>query len=170
MATGHLRVRQPAHWAAPLTCPALDTVGTDHVHRPVTPKQGGIWAASPGCPGIDTMLPVLLGEGHHSRGLPLHRIAELTAENSPRIMGLSHAKGMLAVGMDADIALVDINREWKAANDDAVSSAGYTIYDGWTFRGAITHTFVRGRTVVKDGALVEDAVGSGRYVRRSLSA
>ncbi len=140
------------------------------MHRPVTAKQGGIWAASPGCPGMDTMLPVLISEGHHKRGFPLRRIAELTAENPARIMGLSHAKGMLVVGMDADIALVDLNREWKAANADAVSSAGYTIYDGWTFRGVITHTFVRGRTVVKDGALVDDAVGSGRYVRRSLSA
>jgi dihydroorotase-like cyclic amidohydrolase len=119
---------------------------------------------------MDTMLPVLISEGHHKRGFPLRRIAELTAENPARIMGLSHAKGMLVVGMDADIALVDLNREWKAANADAVSSAGYTIYDGWTFRGVITHTFVRGRTVVKDGALVDDAVGSGRYVRRSLSA
>jgi hypothetical protein len=30
------------------------------------------------------------------------------------------------------------------------------------------HTLVRGRTVLRDGALVDDAVGTGRYVHRRL--
>lgn len=34
----------------------IDTVATDHVHRDLTGKEGGIWAASPGCPGLETLL------------------------------------------------------------------------------------------------------------------
>jgi dihydroorotase-like cyclic amidohydrolase len=46
----------------------IDTVATDHVHRDISAKAGGIWTASPGCPGLETLLPVLLSEGHHKRG------------------------------------------------------------------------------------------------------
>ena len=53
----------------------IDTVATDHIHRDLSSKDGGIWKASPGCPGIDTLLPVLLSEGHHKRKLSLGRIA-----------------------------------------------------------------------------------------------
>jgi hypothetical protein len=30
------------------------------------------------------------------------------------------------------------------------------------------HTLVRGRFVLRDGALVDDAVGTGRYIGRAL--
>lgn len=146
----------------------IDTVGTDHVHRPKSAKQGGIWSASPGCPGMETMLPVLLSEGYHRRGLPLERIAELTAENPARIMGLSHRKGSIAEGMDADLALVNLDKEWVVSDADVVSSAGYSIYEGWTFKGAIIHTLVRGSFAVREGALVDAALGTGQYIKRRL--
>jgi hypothetical protein len=51
--------------------------------------------------------------------------------------------------------------------EDVRSSAGYSIYEGRSLKGPVTHTIVRGRTVVRDGVLVDDAVGSGRYVSRA---
>src|SRR5215467_13541780 len=83
-----------ALWRA-LLCGDIDTVATDHVHRDASAKAGGIWAASPGCPGLETLLPVLLTEGHHKRGMPLERIVALAATNPARIMGLGHAKGSI---------------------------------------------------------------------------
>ena len=56
-----------ALWAA-LKAGSIDVVATDHVHRHVAAKAGGIWKASPGFPGLQTLLPVLLGEGYHKRG------------------------------------------------------------------------------------------------------
>jgi hypothetical protein len=32
----------------------------------------------------------------------------------------------------------------------------------------VTHTIVRGRAVVRDGVLIDAAVGSGRYIGRAL--
>ena len=147
----------------------IDTVGTDHVHRDVSSKAGGIWTASPGCPGLETLLPVLLSEGHHKRGLPLERVVALAATNPARIMGLGHLKGRIEPGLDADLAIVDLNAEWTLQRDDVVSSAGYSIYEGARFKGRVRHAFVRGRAVLRDDALVDGAVGHGRYVRRRLS-
>jgi dihydropyrimidinase/allantoinase len=146
---------------------SIDTVATDHVHRDLTGKEGGIWAASPGCPGMETMLPVLLSEGHMKRGLSLARIVELVSTNPAKAMGL-HRKGAIAPGMDADFAIVDPGRRWTVTRDGVLSSAGYSIYEGWTLTGQVVHTIVRGRAVMRDGALDDTAVGSGRYVPRSL--
>jgi dihydropyrimidinase len=146
----------------------IDTVATDHVHRDISAKAGGIWTASPGCPGLETLLPVLLSEGHHKRGLPLERIVEVVATNPARIMGLGHAKGSIAPGLDADLALVDLEAEWTLQRGDVVSSAGYSIYEGQRFKGRVRHALVRGRPVLRDDALVDAAVGHGRYVRRRL--
>ncbi len=146
----------------------IDTVATDHVHRDISAKAGGIWTASPGCPGLETLLPVLLSEGHHKRGLPLERIVALAATNPARIMGLGHLKGSITPGLDADLALVDLNAEWTLQRGDVVSSAGYSIYEGHRFKGRVRHAFVRGHAVLRDDALVDSAVGRGRYVRRRL--
>jgi dihydropyrimidinase len=163
-------LREPADrealWAA-LADGSVDTVATDHVHRDLTGKEGGIWKASPGCPGMETMLPVLLSEGHARRGLPLARIAELVAEGPARAMGLTR-KGRIAPGLDADLALVDLKARWTVTRQGVLSAAGYSLYEGWEMTGRVIHTLARGRPALRDGAFVASAVGTGRYVHRRL--
>jgi dihydropyrimidinase len=146
----------------------IDTVATDHVHRDISAKAGGIWKASPGCPGLETLLPLMLTDGHHARGLSLGRIATLLASAPAEAMGLDHRKGRIAVGLDADLAIVDLDREYLYRREDVRSSAGYSIYEGRRLKGRVVHTLVRGRLVVRDGAPIDGAVGTGRYVSRSL--
>lgn len=148
----------------------VDTVATDHVHRDATSKEGGIWAASPGCPGLETLLPIMLSEGHHKRGIPIRRLVSILCENPARIMGLGDRKGMIAPGFDADFAIADLGGTVSISNANVVSSAGYSIYDGWTLTGKVVHTIVRGKPVLKDGKLVEAGVGHGRYLHRKLGA
>src|SRR5215468_1113443 len=146
----------------------IDTVATDHVHRDISAKAGGIWKASPGCPGLETLLPLMLTDGHHARGLPLGRIAALLSSAPAEAMGLDRRKGRIAVGLDADLAIVDLDREYLWRREDVRSSAGYSIYEGRRFKGQVVHTLVRGRFAVRDGALIEGAVGTGRYISRVL--
>lgn len=145
----------------------VDTLATDHVHRHKTSKQADIWKASPGMPGMETLLPVMLSEGHHKRGIGLGRLSAMLSANPARRMGLG-TKGAIEVGKDADFALVDMDAEWTVRPDQVFSNAGYSIYEGWTLKGKVARTMVRGRTVFADGALTEEAVGTGRYVRRKL--
>jgi dihydroorotase (multifunctional complex type) len=164
-------LREPADrealWAG-LLDGSIDTVATDHAHRDLSSKQGNIWTASPGGPGMDTLLPVLLSEGHHKRGLSLERIAELVCANPARIMGFADRKGRIAPGLDADFTLVDLDETWTVRREDVVSSAGYSLYEGWSFKGRVRHTFVRGKPVLRDGQLVDEAIGHGRFVERRL--
>ncbi|MFN3673955.1 MAG: dihydroorotase [Bosea sp. (in: a-proteobacteria)] len=146
----------------------VDIIGTDHVHRDLSGKTGSVWDASPGCPGLETMLPVMLSEGHHKRGLSLERVAALTATNAAMAMGLSQRKGAIAVGLDADFAIVDLDAEWLLDQSCLRSSAGYSIYEGQRFKGRVVHTVLRGGFVMRDGVLLDDAIGQGRYLPRSF--
>jgi dihydroorotase (multifunctional complex type) len=156
-----------ALWAA-LQAGRIDVVATDHVHRQVAAKAGGIWKASPGFPGLQTLLPVMLSEGYHKRGMPLARIARVLSHNPARVMGCQ-AKGSIAVGREADFAIVDLEREWTADSASMHSDAGFSIYDGWRFKGKVVHSMVRGRFVYRDEHLCADAIGHGRFVHRSIS-
>ena len=87
-----------------------------------------------------------------------------SAENPAKIWGLYPRKGTLTVGSDADIAIVDIAREWTI--DDALIQSRSKI-SPWQGRKATAlpiHTLVRGRFVMKDRVLQENARGSGRSV------
>lgn len=156
-----------ALWAG-IALGSIDTVATDHVHRDVSAKAGGIWKASPGCPGTETLLAVMLSEGHVKRGISLARIVDLLCETPAKAMGLWGTKGAILPGFDADFAIVDTNASWRMSNENVQSSAGYSIYDGWTFTGKVVHTLVRGTTVVEDSVLVENTAGTGRYLKRTL--
>lgn len=156
-----------ALWAA-IARGDIDTIATDHIHRPITCKDGGIWKAQPGFPGLDAFLPVLLTYGHHKRGLPLEKLIPLVSENPARRMGL-HDKGALRPGADADIAVVDLNADWVLGKQHLGSDAGYSIYEGERMQARVVHTLSRGRFALRDGALNDTAIGGGRFVRRSMN-
>ena len=145
----------------------INTIATDHIHRPVSCKDGGIWKAQPGFPGLDAFLPALLTYGHHQRGLNLDRLIPLVSENPARRMGLAN-KGALRPGADADITILDLNANWVVGKDNLGTDAGYSIYEGETMKARVIHTLSRGRFVLRDGALQDDAVGSGKYIARAL--
>lgn len=139
----------------------VDTVGTDHCAVPLERKQSSIWTAAAGFPGTATLLPVLLSEGHHKRGVSLQRIAGLLAGNPARIFGLP-GKGSLKPGSDADLVLVDLDREVTVDHTRLGSVSDYSILDGQVLTGWPVRTIVAGRTVMLDGQLGEDR--PGRFV------
>jgi dihydroorotase-like cyclic amidohydrolase len=91
---------------------------------------------------------------------------DVLARNPAQEMGLGHCKGSIAIGHDADVAIVDLKRTWTLDRASVFSSAGYSIYEGWQFQGQVVHTLVRGRPAFRDNALVADSAGWGRYQRR----
>ena len=83
-------------------------------------------------------------------------------------MGFGRLKGAIAVGHDADLAFVDLGDTWRLDRSDIVSSANYSIYEGWQFRDAIVHAMSRGRFVMREKELQDDMARHGRFVKRSL--
>jgi len=155
---------QDALWQG-LADGAVDVVASDHVPRKRATKEKSFWLASQGFPGTATLLPVLLHEGHHKRGLSLQRVCALLSTRPAQIFGLDDRKGDLRPGLDADLTLVDLNLVRTVKADELGSYSDYSLYDGWTFKGWAVETVVRGETVMRDGRLVGPP-GHGRYLRR----
>lgn len=156
-----------ALWAG-LADGTVDTIGSDHVARRKEKKGGSIWTSSAGFPGTGAILPVLLSEGLHKRGLPVERIVELTASNPARIFGLYPRKGTLAVGADADLVVVDLEEERVCSAATFQSRADYSLYDGWTLKGWPVLTMVRGEIVMQDGRIV-GRQGRAAYLPRTAT-
>jgi dihydroorotase-like cyclic amidohydrolase len=144
----------------------VSTIGSDHVGRKVSTKGDDIWAASAGFPGIGPLLSVLLHEGVHRRGIPIETIAACTSANVARLYSIPD-KGRIAPGMDANIVIVDPDREVTIDAATQESFSDYSPYQGMTFKGCATRTILRGRTIAMDGH-VTDGTPHGQYMHRPL--
>ena len=142
----------------------VDAIGSDHVAATRERKQGTIWDAQLAFPGIATILPVLLSEGVHRRGLSLSRVAAVTSTNAARIFGFE-SKGNLIPGKDADFVVVDLDLEREVEAAMLGSAADFSIYEGRTLRGWPVATVCRGAVVARDGELVGDE-GWGTFLAR----
>jgi dihydroorotase-like cyclic amidohydrolase len=119
----------------------------------------------PGFGGISLMFPVLINEGYHRRGLPLSRVAELSACNPAKWHRLFPKKGTIAVGADADLAIIDINEEKEVSATVLHSAQDYTPFEGLKLKGWPETTIVRGRVIFENGQVVGKP-GWGRYQHR----
>jgi dihydropyrimidinase/allantoinase len=144
----------------------IDTVVSDHACCSEEEKGGDFWSALPGFGGTALLYPYLLSEGPR-RGLSLARIVELASANPARAFGLFPRKGAIAVGADADLVVVDPDREQTIAPAVLHSAQDFTPFAGMRVKGWPTHTFLRGRLVF-DG---KDVLGApaGRYVKRPVA-
>lgn len=162
-----LRPRQMVEelWAAVLAG-QVNCIASDH--SPCSPDEkhqdsGDVWCAWGGISGIQTLLPALLTEGVHKRGLTLPQLVRLTSSNPARLFGLYRRKGALQVGSDADFALVDLQREWTLSAEQLQTRWPLSPYIGRQFKGAVMATILRGSVVYRDGQLLAQP-GVGRLL------
>ena len=138
----------------------VSTLGSDHI--PMKTIGGtDIWETEGGVPGSGTILPVLLSEGVNKGRITLEKVAAVCSENTARVFGLPQ-KGRIAVGADADLVLVDLNKRVTVTPE--VLHTDVTLFDGWEMTGWPVVTVLRGNVVFEDGE-VRGQHGVGRYVR-----
>jgi allantoinase len=142
-------------------------VSTDHVSwsedRKIDPNM---LKNSSGIPGLE-VLYMLLMKGLDERKLSFTHAARLLAHNPAALFRITRTKGALAVGRDADIALLrrDPHRYEAAASGNNFVS--WSPYDGIELPFRVTETYVRGVCVAADGKVLAEP-GFGRFVRPPL--
>jgi dihydropyrimidinase len=141
----------------------------DDIEGKLSPKGRTSFRWVPnGIPGIETRLPILFSEGVKKGRISLNEFVALTATNQAKTYSLYPAKGTIAVGSDADIAIWDPDRKVIIAQELLHHGSDYTPYEGLEVTGWPISTMVRGRFVVRDGELVGKR-GEGAYISRLQS-
>jgi dihydropyrimidinase len=74
-------------------------------------------------------------------------------------------KGAIAQGMDADLAIIDTDREVEIRSEDQVGASRYILYHGEKVRGWPVQTFLRGQLLL-GGQILQQKSGYGRFVSR----
>ena len=129
----------------------------DDPHGKLAPKGRTSFRWVPnGIPGVETRLPILFSEGVKAGRISLNEFVALTATNHAKTYGLYPRKGTIAVGSDADLAIWDTERRTTITQKLMHHGTDYTPYEGFAVTGWPVSTMVRGRFVVRDGALVGD--------------
>ncbi|KAK6841205.1 heavy metal tolerance protein [Apiospora arundinis] len=162
----------PAHLqtAATAPTPAVEPAAMHHVDSGVDvtadamaketemkAAQGDFFAAWGGISSVGLGLPILhsasLRRSEQKLSAPsIVDIVRLCCASTAKQVGLSHRKGALAVGMDADVCVFDEAEEWVLQSQGMHWKNRCSPWEGKQFRGRVKETWLRGTKVYEHGA------------------
>lgn len=143
-------------WKA-LNVGIVDVLGSDHAPHEKELKELPYPESPSGMPGVQTLLPLMLDQINKGV-LSMERLVDLTSAGPARLFNIA-GKGRLAVGYDADLTIVDLKKKWTIEEDWLESKCGWSPFTGKQITGKPVGTFVRGKKVMWDGVLAEEATG-----------
>lgn len=140
-----------ALWKA-LADGTVDVIGSDHAPHTLEEKKKEYPASPSGMPGVQTLVPIMLNHIHVGR-LSLSRFVELVCEGPRRLFGCT-SKGRIALGLDADLTLVDLRKTRTIENKWIASRCGWTPFDGMKVTGWPIATIINGTLVMQDNQIL----------------
>jgi len=129
---------------------ATDLVATDYQNKT---KYKTVCDCTGGHNGIETRMGIVYTEGVAQRGMSLRRFVDVTSTNPAKILGLYPQKGVIQVGSDADLAIIDPSIK-KKLNMSDLHLPDYSIWEGWPIKGWTVTTLLRGKIMVHQGQLL----------------
>jgi dihydroorotase-like cyclic amidohydrolase len=113
---------------------------------------------------VELMLSLFLTRIHDGAPITLGRIIELFSTNVAKRIGVFPNKGTIRMGSDADLVVVDLEKEGVVDARALYSKCRNTPYDGARLKGMPVATISRGRVVMEQGEVTGEP-GSGAFVR-----
>jgi dihydropyrimidinase len=127
----------------------------------------GDWTKIPmGLPGLETLLPLAYTRGVLEGRMTLEEMCVKLSTNPARLMGLYPRKGAIAVGADADLAIIHPSATRAVDPKTMETNADWSPYEGWDLAGFARTTISRGEVIVDDYKVV-GTEGRGRWLPRS---
>lgn len=119
----------------------VDCIVTDHAPHAAAEKADFLKAPN-GVVGLETSLAVTLTQLYHTGKLTLGRIAELMAINPRKLLGIEVTR--IEKGAKADLALVDLDKEWTVVPEELHSKSKNTVFKGEKLKGKNIMTITNG--------------------------
>jgi dihydroorotase len=129
----------------------IQVVATDHAPHTLEEKRQPYPKSPSGLPAVENSLSLMLDASH--RGLcTLEQVVSWMCEAPARVWDIV-GKGRIEEGYDADLVLVDLDRQSTIRNSGQVTRCGWSPWDGVTLTGWPVRTWIMGRTVCADGRI-----------------
>jgi dihydropyrimidinase len=142
----------------------IDTIGCDSVSM----DQQGFNDMGLGQTAADAlMISWMLTEGYHNQGIPIEKLVEKVTVNPARLFGIYPQKGTISVGSDADITIVDVDKEFEVDYQKLHSVSDWNAFQGKKLKGQPIITIKSGKVAYREGEILVDP-GIGKYIRRPV--
>ncbi|KAH7322699.1 hypothetical protein B0I35DRAFT_426277 [Stachybotrys elegans] len=149
----------------------------DGATAPAKQLRGDFFAAWGGISSVGLGLPVLHSAAKQRSATAkvpsATDIVRLCCQATAAQVGLSHRKGALRVGMDADVCVFDDGLEWTFSQGDMRWKNRCSPWEGHDFTGRVTETWLRGVKVFELGGANGGFVGgkpTGRPITEKRTA
>ncbi len=136
----------------------ISFVCSDHAPHTEEEKNGDLWSIPAGMCGVETLAPLMINAVSEKR-ISLNQLVSLLSENPAKQFGVFPQKGAIQVGSDADLTIIDMNKEFVIQREELHSKSKVTAFDGFEIKGAPIATIVNGVTVMKNGDIVTEPAG-----------
>ena len=127
----------------------IDVIGTDHAPHLLSEKQGGALKAVSGMPTLQFSL-VSIYELVHEGVLSIEQLVEKMC-HAPAELYQIHKRGYIRPGYQADLVILNPNKEWEVTTDCIQSKCGWSPMEGRHYHSKVEKTFVNGDVVYSDG-------------------
>jgi dihydroorotase len=120
----------------------IDVIATDHAPHHKDEKLREFDMAPFGISGLETALGLSLRLVEQGV-LSMSQLVEKITLNPARILNIQ--KGTLKQGSDADITIIDINKEFRVESEKFISKGKNTPFEGWLLKGTPVLTICKGK-------------------------
>jgi len=127
----------------------IDVIASDHAPHADNEKAIEFERAEFGTTGLETELAAAITELVDTGLLNWPAIARRMCLSPAHILGID--KGVLNIGKDADIVIVDPAREWVVEEKDFLSKSKNSAFLGRRLRGSVEYTIRAGKVVYSRG-------------------
>jgi dihydroorotase len=135
----------------------IDVIATDHAPHTQEEKNQVYTKAPSGGPLVQHALLVMMDAVREGK-IGIEKMVEKMCHN-PAILFRIEKRGFVREGYYADLVLIDPDLPQEVTKESLLYKCGWSPFEGRVFQSTVTHTFVNGNLVFKEGQLYEDAKG-----------
>jgi dihydroorotase len=135
----------------------IDVIATDHAPHTLEEKDQVYTKAPSGGPLVQHALVVMM-EAVKNGKITVEKMVQKMCHN-PAILFRIDKRGFVREGYYADLVIVDPNVPQTVNSDNILYKCGWSPFEGQSFSSSVTHTFVNGNLVYKEGVFYGDEKG-----------
>ena len=135
----------------------IQVIATDHAPHTLEEKRQPYPKSPSGLPAVENSLALMLNQVHQGR-CTIGQVVRWMCDAPARVWDVVD-KGRIAVGYDADLVLVDLNKTATIRNDEQETKNKWSPWHGETLTGWPVRTWVMGHEVFREGVIDESHRG-----------